>query len=65
MYCSPHTGNGDMTICFHCGVGLKDWRAEDDPWSEHAYWSPFCVYVRFLRGTGFVEESIIMRDCFN
>ena len=19
-----------MTICFHCGVDLKDWRAEDD-----------------------------------
>ena len=58
-----HTGNGGMTICFHCGVGLKDWRAEDDPWTEHAIWSPFCVYIRYLRGSGFVEEFIIMRDC--
>ncbi|KDR19613.1 death-associated inhibitor of apoptosis 1-like [Zootermopsis nevadensis] len=52
-----YTGNGDQTVCFHCGGGLKDWGETDDPWVEHAAWFPKCVYVVLNKG----RESI--REC--
>ena len=51
-----------MTIFFYCGVDLKARQAEDDLWAEHAFWSPFCDYVSYIRGKRFVEYCIIMRD---
>ena len=32
-------------MCFHCGIGLKNWTANDEPIIEHARWSPTCFYV--------------------
>jgi hypothetical protein len=55
------TGSGFKTICVHCGVVLMDWQAEDDPWAEHLFWSPFCVYVRYIKGNRFIEQSGILR----
>jgi hypothetical protein len=43
-------------VCFHCGVGLKDWEETDDPWVEHALWSPKCMHVVLIKGQAFIEE---------
>jgi len=40
-----YTGNGDHTICFHCGEGLRRWEENDIPWVEHANFFPDCPYV--------------------
>lgn len=40
-----YMGSGDKTVCFYCGVGMKDWEETDDPWVEHAKWSPNCDYL--------------------
>ena len=44
--------------CFYCDGGLREWRAEDDPWEEHAGWFRDCGFVRLVRGDTFVEESV-------
>ena len=36
--------------------GPPRWDAVDDVWEEHGTWSPFCLYVRFIKGRQFVEE---------
>jgi baculoviral IAP repeat-containing protein 7/8 len=51
-------GKGDQTICYHCGVGLKDWVETDDPWVEHALWSSKCTYVLQRKGLAFVEKVL-------
>lgn len=33
-----------------------DWEIDDDPWVEHARWSPLCSYVLLSKGKRFVEE---------
>jgi len=33
-----------------------DWEVDDDPWVEHARWSPLCSYVLLSKGKRFVEE---------
>jgi hypothetical protein len=47
--CHLITGWDDKTKCFHCGGGLEDWLATDDPWSEHMAWFPNCIYIRYIR----------------
>ena len=56
-----YTGVGDQTICFHCGVGLKNWQQSDDVWEEHALWSPKCVFLRLKKGAEFVSK--VGKDC--
>lgn len=31
-----YTGLGDRTLCYQCGLGLKDWEPTDNPWEQHA-----------------------------
>lgn len=50
------TGKSDETICFCCNQGLKEWETHDDPWVEHARWSPTCSFVLLSKGKDFVEE---------
>ncbi|XP_061171128.1 inhibitor of apoptosis protein-like [Saccostrea echinata] len=50
-----YAGDGDSTRCFDCGVGLRNWDAEDDPWVEHARWSPNCRFVNDHRGSQFLD----------
>lgn len=38
--------NGDLTICFYCGVHCGSWKEEDVPWEEHAKLSTDCAYLR-------------------
>ncbi|XP_014613191.1 PREDICTED: baculoviral IAP repeat-containing protein 7-B-like [Polistes canadensis] len=51
-----YTGNGDQTLCYHCGGGLKDWESGDDPWEEHAKWFPQCTYLLMVKGKEYVNK---------
>jgi len=45
-----YSGKGDQTICFYCGLGLKDWEDHDDVWREHARLSTKCNFVLLKKG---------------
>ncbi|XP_047468419.1 baculoviral IAP repeat-containing protein 3-like [Penaeus chinensis] len=53
-----HIGISDHVQCFHCGVGLRNWEWDDDPWELHAKWNPDCIYVKLINKVR-VEESYI------
>ena len=53
-----HTGRGDEIVCFYCGLGLRDWRDEDNVWIEHAKWGSKCEYLFFVKGRKFVEDVV-------
>ena len=48
-------GVADSVRCFFCAVGLRNWDPEDDPWVEHARWSPKCAYILEVKGQEFVQ----------
>lgn len=35
-----YLGQGDRLKCFYCNEGLQDWVDGEEPWFEHAKWSP-------------------------
>lgn len=39
-------GQGDIVICFSCGLGLHRWQPEDDPRLVHMHWSPDCWHMQ-------------------
>lgn len=41
---------GDKVTCFHCNESLSGWSPYDDPYVEHAFWYPQCLYIRTLMG---------------
>lgn len=49
-----YSGKGDRTLCFSCGLGLKDWEKDDEPWEEHAKWSSNCEYLIICKGEDYV-----------
>ncbi|KAJ8315519.1 hypothetical protein KUTeg_007669 [Tegillarca granosa] len=49
------TNSGDSVRCYHCGIGLRNWDPEDDPWVEHARWSPTCQFVQHEKGQEFIN----------
>lgn len=49
-------------LCFCCSQGLKDWEDDDEPWTEHARWSPTCSYVLLSKGKHFVDKACGVRD---
>lgn len=51
-----YRGEGDETLCFQCGLGLREWRDEDDPWVEHAKFAPRCGYLLSAKGLAFVNR---------
>lgn len=51
-----YTKIGDRVVCFNCGMGLRAWDDEDDPWEEHAKFSPNCEYLTLVKGRAFVDE---------
>ncbi|EFN70605.1 Apoptosis inhibitor IAP [Camponotus floridanus] len=53
-----YTGNGDQTLCYHCGGGLRDWEPEDDPWEQHAKWFDYCSYLLMTKGKDYVNKFI-------
>ncbi|KAJ8314648.1 hypothetical protein KUTeg_006798 [Tegillarca granosa] len=51
-----YSGKDDLVYCFFCGQGLKSWDPEDEPWIEHAKWSPKCKFVHDVHGKDFVTK---------
>lgn len=51
-----YTGNGDRVVCFSCGLGLKDWETGDEPFTEHARWTPGCRYLEHIKGIKFIQD---------
>lgn len=49
-------------LCFCCSQGLMDWEYHDDPWVEHARWSPNCSFVLLSKGKDFVEQVLSESD---
>lgn len=49
-------------LCFYCGQGLKDWEDNDEPWTEHAKWSPNCSYLLLSKGKNFVHEACGLKN---
>ncbi|XP_034101838.1 death-associated inhibitor of apoptosis 2 [Drosophila albomicans] len=45
----------DQVRCFHCNIGLRSWQKDDEPWHEHAKWSPKCQFVLLAKGPNFVR----------
>ncbi|WAR15349.1 DIAP2-like protein, partial [Mya arenaria] len=50
-----YAGIGDCTRCFWCGIGLRHWSREDDPWTEHARFSLECDHVIINKGQEFIN----------
>lgn len=53
-----------MMVCFYCGQGLKGWEVHDQPWREHARWSPTCGFVLLSRGGEFVAEVLGLQTIY-
>ena len=41
-----YEGMGDLTTCFHCGLVLHNWEAEDNPKVEHKKFQPDCPFIQ-------------------
>jgi hypothetical protein len=50
-----------QTVCFHCQGCLVEWLPGDNPFEEHGYWYPDCVYVRYIKGPPFYHECLKYR----
>ncbi|XP_052765725.1 baculoviral IAP repeat-containing protein 3-like isoform X2 [Mya arenaria] len=50
-----YAGSEDCTRCFDCGLGLRNWSKNDDPWTEHARASLDCDHVVSMKGREFVN----------
>ncbi|XP_063408038.1 baculoviral IAP repeat-containing protein 3-like isoform X2 [Mytilus trossulus] len=55
-------GYHDYTRCFHCGGGLRNWEAGDDPWVEHARWFPQCGFLQINKGENFIQAVLKKHD---
>lgn len=53
-----YTGEGDRVICFSCGMGFKDWEAQDIPIEEHARHTAYCPYLEFIKGKEFCKKVV-------
>ena len=54
-------GYSDNVCCFSCGGTLSEWRPEDDPWVEHAYWYPKCTFLIQNKGEDFVQKVQLVK----
>ncbi|MDP0588657.1 MAG: RING-HC finger protein [Candidatus Endonucleobacter bathymodioli] len=50
------TGKDDEVRCFCCGLGLMEWKSEDDAWREHARYMPSCFYLNQEKGEGYIAK---------
>ncbi|XP_013419082.1 baculoviral IAP repeat-containing protein 3-like, partial [Lingula anatina] len=51
-----YAGISDNVKCFYCDGGLRNWEPQDDPWTEHARWFPFCDFVLQRKGEEFIRH---------
>jgi hypothetical protein len=55
----------DRTKCFFCDIALVKWDRHDDPWLEHARFSPCCGYLLYTRGYYFTKSALELNELFN
>lgn len=49
-----------MTTCFQCGLVLKNWSNDDDPFITHATKQPDCDFILDQKNKGILScENII------
>ncbi|TRY77154.1 hypothetical protein TCAL_00064 [Tigriopus californicus] len=53
-----YIGLSDQVKCFYCDGGLRNWQAEDDPWTEHCRWFSKCGFVRLIKGDEFIAKCV-------
>ncbi|BFZ10023.1 hypothetical protein BsWGS_13062 [Bradybaena similaris] len=51
-----YIGIEDTVTCFSCWQAFECWEPGDDPWREHAKWSPYCPYVKSVKGSEYVKQ---------
>ena len=52
-----YTNRGDAVTCFSCNMTIGHWETDDNPWIEHAIWSPRCNHVRLIKGDTFIKST--------
>lgn len=52
-------GYTDTVVCFCCHRMLNHWDLNDDPWMEHAFYSPACTFVLLTKGVRFIKDSMM------
>ncbi|XP_060082815.1 E3 ubiquitin-protein ligase XIAP-like [Ylistrum balloti] len=57
-----YTGVTDTVRCHYCDGGLREWEPNDDPWTEHARWFPFCKFVIKVKGPSFIQSAARHED---
>ncbi|XP_064644613.1 baculoviral IAP repeat-containing protein 7-like [Lineus longissimus] len=57
-----YKGDEDRTECYFCGIPLKLWDIQDDPWIEHARFSQDCQFLHFHKGWAFVKAVLEFYD---
>lgn len=50
-------GISDQVECFYCEGRLHEWKAEDDPWVDHASLFPECGFIRLVKDETPKEKS--------
>lgn len=53
-----YKGLSDECYCFHCGIGIYEWERKDNPFIEHARWSPHCHFVYLESDVDFIINSL-------
>uniref|UniRef100_A0A0B6YSX8 RING-type domain-containing protein n=2 Tax=Arion vulgaris TaxID=1028688 RepID=A0A0B6YSX8_9EUPU len=56
---------GKRTMCFRCGIIIKNWRSHHDPAVMHAYFSPQCEYLELYFGQSFVQTVTTLSQTVN
>ncbi|XP_041360918.1 baculoviral IAP repeat-containing protein 2-like [Gigantopelta aegis] len=41
-----YIGSADRTCCFQCGIRLRDWDVDDDPFDCHKEYAPGCSFIK-------------------
>lgn len=49
------SGNGDLCRCYQCGGVLCNWKANENPFEEHASFFPHCKFIRHIKNDLYFE----------
>jgi len=55
-----YLGFDDLVQCFECDVVLFDWQNDDEPWIEHAKYSPECAYLQHYKSPYFIRDCVAL-----